>query len=287
MKYEHWKRVHSFMIVPYLVGLIHYYGSSTLGPWQWSGFSLWLNLVNLAGIASAIYSVFIYESVALRFRYRVAAVRPVAAGVVEITGRAVGRRLHFRAGQFTFLRFIKSRSSFPSHPFTISGAPAEGMIQFTIKDLGDHTSGLISAVARGDEFAVSRAHGAFDPASGLRRQVWIAGGIGVTPFRSLCQAGLPSDLSVDFFYAYQGADQAAYVEELSRSTPANVRFHPINRSRDGYLTSERISQLVEAHSPVDVYFCGPAAMRRTLRRGLRRGGFPLAGFHYEQFSFGR
>ncbi|MEG3070146.1 MAG: hypothetical protein RQM92_04285 [Candidatus Syntrophopropionicum ammoniitolerans] len=60
----------------------------------------------------------------------------------------------------------------------------------------------------GDRFAVTRPSGMFDYTRGSRHQIWIAGGIGITPFRSFIQAGVPEEFSVDLFYAYNNAAEA-------------------------------------------------------------------------------
>ncbi|WP_341480426.1 hypothetical protein [Clostridium cibarium] len=66
----------------------------------------------------------------------------------------------------------------------------------------------------GDEFVVTGPHGKFDYKKGVKNQIWIAGGIGVTPFRSFIQAGIPKEYSVDFFYAYNNDKEGAYIDEL-------------------------------------------------------------------------
>ncbi|WP_279232061.1 hypothetical protein [Clostridium sp. HBUAS56017] len=38
--------------------------------------------------------------------------------------------------------------------------------------------------------------------------------MGVTPFRSFIQAGIPKEYSVDFFYAYNNDKEGAYIDEL-------------------------------------------------------------------------
>jgi predicted ferric reductase len=276
-----------------------------------------MHCVNLIGILSVIYSVCIYEKTAFPFRYTVSEVRAVSEGTVEITGKPLdeslgksfGKPMIFRPGQFTFLKFPKKDGyKFPSHPFTLSSAPQEDMIQITIKNLGDHTGDLVETVRAGDSFAVTAPLGMFDFTAGCRNQVWIAGGIGVTPFRSFYQAGIPDDYSIDFFYGYNNEEAGVYLDELRAlkalkaagsetdeslavdaglSTNANLRVHLVDSSKQGYLTAEKIKEQVGTETPVDIYFCGPKPMRDSLMKGLKTSGVRVLNFHYEEFQFGR
>jgi predicted ferric reductase len=284
MNYEKWKSVHKFLLLPYVIGLVHYYGSSVYGAFGLSPFSIWLNCINLIGILSAIYSVFYYENSAFLFRYKVSAVRTVSNETVEITGKAIEQGITFKPGQFTFLKIPKT---FPSHPFTMSGAPEKDAIQFTIKNLGDHTAKLITTIKPDDEFAVTAPHGMFDYTMGGKHQIWIAGGIGVTPFRSFYMADIPEDYSIDFFYAYHGEEEGVYLDEMQALSASNLRLHLIDDTEQGFLTVEKIKEHINADNPVDIYFCGPKPMRESLIKNLKKSGIHVLDFHFEEFQFGR
>jgi predicted ferric reductase len=297
MNYEKWKTFHKFMLVPYAFGLVHYYGSSSYETVALTPFSIWVNLINLIGILSVIYTVFIYGRTAYTSRYKVSSAKTVASGTIEITGTALNGSQSWKPGQFAFIKGISGSEPFPSHPFTISSAPNRDTIQFTIKNLGKHTAKLVRSAKAGDVIAVSKPHGMFDYTKGSRQQIWIAGGIGITPFRSCYQAGVPEGYSVDFFYAYNKEEDGAYLEELRAIQATNLRIHLIDGSQQGYLTAEKIRNAVSiretaerepaAREPVDVYFCGPKQMRNSLKKTLESSGFPVGTFHYDEFGFGR
>ena len=284
LTYETWKSIHRFMPLPYVVGLIHYYGTSSFDPLGVSPFSLWMDLVTVAGLAAAVYSVFLYERIGFPHHYRVTGLRPVAADTVELTGRPVGRPLTYRPGQFTFLKFPPRRPVFPSHPFTLSAAPQPDSLQFTIKASGDHTRRLPDSITLGDTFAVSAAHGRFDYTRGAHQQVWIAGGVGITPFRSFYLSPIGDEYSIDFFYAYHGP-AGAYLDELRALSRPNLRVHLMDDTVEGYLTAHHIEQCVAG--PVEIYFCGPVGLRQSLRGQLKASSVQVRGFHYERFGFGR
>jgi len=285
MDYENWKTVHKFMAIPYAVGLLHYYNASSYELFGFSSFSIWMNLINLIGMASIVYSIFIYEITAFPFRYTVSDIKHVSKETLQITGKASGKSILFKPGQFTFLKFPKIEKKFTSHPFTMSEEPQAGMLQFTIKNLGDHTSMLIKTIKPGDEFVVTPPHGMFDYTKGEKHQIWIAGGIGITPFRSFYRAGIPPEFSIDFFYSYRGMEEGVYLDEMRALQENNLRLHLIDSTEQGRLTVEKIKEHITTESPVDIYFCGPKIMRDSLQKEFKSSGIPVLGFHFEEFQF--
>ncbi|MCL1837954.1 MAG: ferric reductase-like transmembrane domain-containing protein [Propionibacteriaceae bacterium] len=283
LKYEVWKLVHMLMAIAYTIGLIHYYGSSTYNPWGVNPFSLWLDLVNLVGVAAAVYTIFLYELLGFRHAYQITELRQVGQGNLEITAATSSRPLSYRPGQFTFVKFPDVR--FTSHPFTIAAAGNGQTLQFAIRALGDHTSKLGSTLKVGARLVAAKAHGRFDYTSGTPRQIWIAAGIGITPFRAFIQAGVPEGFKVDFFYSYK-SEQGAYLDELAAPIN-NVQVHLIDTATSPRLSAQQIVRALEPNSRVDVYFCGPKIMREALRKDLKASELNVVGFHFEEFTFGR
>ncbi|MCL2474965.1 MAG: ferric reductase-like transmembrane domain-containing protein, partial [Chloroflexi bacterium] len=286
VKYETWKTIHKFMLLPYIFGLAHYYSASSYNPFELAPFGIWLNIINFIGIISAVYSIFLYERIAFPYKYKVVSVQHIAKKTFEITGQAINKHIVHRAGQFTFLKITKGDAQFSSHPFTISSAPHKDSIQFSIKALGDNTTQLMETVKTGDEFVVTKPHGKFNYTAGSKHQIWIAGGIGITPFRSFCQTDIPKEFSIDFFYAYNG-EEGAYINELKAIGKNNLCIHLIDSTKQGYLTVDKIQEKISAENPFDIYFCGPKPMRESLRNNLENSKIRVLGFHFEEFTFGR
>ena len=59
VKYQTWLLVHKLMAVAYVCALAHYYVASQLFPFGLSPFSIWMDIMALVGVASAIYSVLV------------------------------------------------------------------------------------------------------------------------------------------------------------------------------------------------------------------------------------
>lgn len=285
LNYERWKAIHKFMVIPYAMGIYHYYGSATYDVFSFKPFNIWLNIVNLIGILSVIYSIFLYEKISFKYKYKVSSLNIVADGTLEITGSALKKDIDYKPGQFAFIKTLQNDNKFVSHPFTISEAPKKGELQFTIKGLGDHTKELFDTLKVGDKFEVSGPHGKFDYKSGRKRQVWIAGGIGVTPFRSFSQAEIPKDFLVDFFYAFNNEEESAYSEELEGLQRDNLRVHLFNSKEKGFLSVSEIEKYIDTKDTIDIYFCGPAPMRESLRKQFANSHLNIGELHYEHFQF--
>ena len=90
---------------------------------------------------------------------------------------------------------------------------------------------------------VEGPYGGFDHLIGGPCQVWIAGGIGITPILSWVNA-LHKERApdVDLFYAVASEDQALYVDELAEASAREpgLRLHLSVDKRDGFLTVEKI-----------------------------------------------
>jgi predicted ferric reductase len=87
-----------------------------------------------------------------------------------------------QAGQFAFVTFDDKEGA---HPFTIASADhGDSTVSFQIKGLGDYTKRLAERLQPGQTVRVEGPYGRFDIArrDPRARQIWIAGGIGVTPF---------------------------------------------------------------------------------------------------------
>ena len=282
IEYEKWKLLHKLMIVPFAIGVFHYYYASR-SPFVLNAFNLWMHLINLAGLAFAFYIVFLYDKLAFPYHYKVISVKHLSDKTIELTGEASNKHLKYRAGQFTFIKVALDNEIIPSRPFTISNAFTDNIIQFTIKNLGDHTARLIEKVKVGDSFYVSQAHGVFDYRQGDDKQLWIAGGVGIAPFRSFWQTGIDNNFEVDLFYAFYEND-SLYLDELSKLATKNLKVHLLNSDKDGFLTVEKIQEVTGIQEKVTVYFCGPEAMRESILAGFEKQGIDVK-LHYEEFDF--
>ncbi|GAA1538724.1 hypothetical protein GCM10009827_067380 [Dactylosporangium maewongense] len=249
----------------------------------------WSYLV-AGGIGVAFY---VYRETVARYflplhDYQVAAVTTIGPGLTELALSPVGRPLRFTPGQFAML-FLESAGGWRRHPFTISSAPHDDVLRFTIKALGDDTTGIQTLVQPGMPAVVGGPHGRFDHARGTDQQIWIAGGIGITPFLSWIRAldRFPSATRVDLFYSTEGA--APFADEITAvARTHNVRVHLHDTSARGYLTPDEVLAAAAGHDDpraVSVFLCGPAGMVGAFVRRFREAGIPNRNIHREHFDW--
>jgi predicted ferric reductase len=188
------------------------------------------------------------------------------------------------SGQFAFVTFDQHEGP---HPFTISSDwHNDGKLVFLIKGLGDYTRTLPTALKVGAIVKVEGPYGRFCFDGAQTRQIWVAGGIGITPFISRLQTmeHLPKDTSVDLFYSTNAPD-AAFLEQIQRfADVAQVRLHVVIDGKDPRLTAERICELVPQWKDASIWFCGPAGFGQALRANFTEKGLPAENFQQELFD---
>lgn len=275
-----WRYVHKAMPVLYLMLAIH---AAFLAPVAyWSQPVGWLLAAMLAaGSAAALIALLGRIGRQRRHAGTVEAVSTPAAGLTEVVCH-LPRWPGHRAGQFVFLSFDRFEGP---HPFTIASADAgDGRLRFEIKALGDYTEALARHVQPGQAVTVEGPYGCFDHrrARSGARQIWVAAGVGVTPFLAWLerlQAAPETAPAADLYYCVRNRDTdplVARVTALCATLPA-VRLTVISTDREAPLSAGQLM----VNGAADVWFCGPKAFGASLRQGLRRW---RVRFHQEAFE---
>lgn len=190
-----------------------------------------------------------------------------------------------RPGQFAFLTDAENEGA---HPYTIASdwVPEERCLVFIVKELGDYTSQLPRRLKKGMPVTVEGPYGCFDFEDNHPRQVWVAGGIGITPFvaRMKYLAHHPSERRpIDLFFGTDEYEQDAADKLIADAEAAGVRLHLYFRPRDGIVTGAVIRSAVPEWQKASVWFCGPTAFGKAIKRDLVSSGLAKADFHQELF----
>lgn len=285
--YEGWKNLHKYIGIFFILGYLH---SITVNaptakiPINWNQIFVFL------GIGSYLYTEILGRFFRKYVRYTVDAINHPNNSTTEVTLRAKGTPIrHAHAGQFLFVRFLGDKSLNESHPFTISSAPHEGVLRITIKACGDFTRHLFQHLKVGTEAVVEGAYGMFNYKNGGAKQIWVAGGIGITPFLSFLR-DLKTDLAHDvhFYYTVRHEEEAVFAEEIREIVKKHPRLtsHIRFSSVHGSLTVDEIVK--NAGGSVDghhVYMCGPLPMVQAFEKKFLEAGVPAASIHFEEFNF--
>ena len=285
--YHRWHNIHRFIGIFFIAGLIHY---------------LWvvpLSLVSVPGFYMALFALtaavaYLYKQLLARFfepqtSFEVVASSRLNETTSEVVLQPTNGRLHYVAGQFQFIRFPDDRRLNERHPFTISSSPKAENLRLTIKASGDWTRHLQQHTKPGMKAVVSGPYGRFNYKSGGQEQIWIAGGIGVTPFLSwLRDMDQPSDHEIHFFYICKNKEDAVFWHEFEQTAATSPSFHCHLQltAEDGRITHTQIAEIAGSSILAkDIYLCGPAALIKAFSQQFQDMGVPKHQINYEEFKF--
>jgi predicted ferric reductase len=236
----------------------------------------------IGGLAAGLYiyrSVF-HKSVKRQLMYAVESVT-TNENIAQIWLRPLGKTLAFYAGQFGFYRFHSMAVDTESHPFSISSGSDDGRLRLSVKGVGDYTKALQSVMV-GDTVSIEGPYGNFSFTKiQSYRQVWIAGGIGITPFLAMAQS-LPAGYDVTLFYCTKTVLEAkVFLNELEYVTARNPGFRVVTVSDD---QQQRLSiDMVKQVSAADYLLCAPLGMMENLKKQLIDAGVSGKHVYYEEF----
>lgn len=205
----------------------------------------------------------------------------------------------FEPGQFAWLITGRNPLWGAQHPITISSSaetPAGNELEFSIKAMGDWSSTVVPELAPGNRLWVDGPYGAFTPdrvpGQGL---VLIAGGIGISPMRSilLTMRDREDRRQVVLFYAARDATRAVFLDELDElagvldlaRVPVWEEPGPDWVGERGFINEAMLRRHLPAHARHYQYFvCGPVPMIDAVERALTAIGIPAERIHSERFN---
>lgn len=196
-----------------------------------------------------------------------------------------------KPGQFAF---ATSDTSEGAHPYTIASCwnDEDRRITFITKELGDHTRLLRERLHVGQEVKIEGPYGCFTFDDDRPHQIWIGGGIGITPFiarmkelQRITAGNGRAAQTVDLFHTSADIDEEAFAKLAADAKSANIQLHILVDTRDGFLTGMRIRETVPQWQEASVWFCGPVGFGEALRKDFAAQGFPVVqSFHQELFA---
>ncbi|MFW6145911.1 MAG: ferric reductase-like transmembrane domain-containing protein [Planctomycetota bacterium] len=293
LEYQTWRRAHKGMVVVVVLGFLHsiLLGHDVEAPRL---LTYWSGLVAVAAL------VVVWRNVVLpsrgRARFRVADVRPESHDTYTlrldpIDPAALPPR---NPGQFMFLALRRPGRPSEEHPFTISASPTEsGHLTVTIKESGDFTN-TIARTRPGDEARIEHPFGRFSYVHhGAEAFVFIGGGVGITPLRSMlrCLADTGDDRPATLIYGNRTERDILFRDELA-DLPGHVRVvHVLSQPDEtwdgerGHVTQDLLSRHAGDLLPrADVYLCGPPPMMAAVKQALRQLNVHASRVHDERFS---
>ncbi len=200
------------------------------------------------------------------------------------------QKLRFEPGQYLewTLPLQKTDSRGNRRYFTIASAPSDPEIHLGVRLDPEHASAFkkqLLAMKPGDELLASHLAGGFVmPKDPKKKMVWVAGGIGITPFRSMMRelAATQQTRAIILFCCVCAekdcADQAG-LEQLSGVTGSQVscviaKPSPAWTGKSGFVTKEMIEKEIPDFLSRTFYFSGPPMMVQNYVKLVKSMGVP-------------
>lgn len=277
--YRRWRTWHQWLAVGVVLGLAHVLvllGSTAL--------PLALGALGLAALG---WRLLVTDRGLSALPYQVSRVAHPAHDVVEATLRPLAGALKPAPGQFVLARFVDSERYVACgefHPFTVSGIDADGELRVTIKALGA-CSTQIQAIAAGALVRLQGPFGNFLGEAGASPRLWVAGGIGITPFMAALRQQR-CEQPTALLYLYRTPADAAFLAELQMLQASDPMFQLLGQATGPQPPSlEPLLSAVDRISERQVHVCGPAPLLARLRSSLQALGVHPAAIHFESFDF--
>ena len=211
---------------------------------------------------------------------------------------------YFRAGQYLSLK-VQVDGVRVTRPYSISSAPfealgADGFYDITVRKEQDGfvTTHMWDNWKVGDKIQSSGPCGFFyyEPMRDSGKIVGLAGGSGITPFRSMAREIVHGDLDMELLLLYGSADEDDIVlfDELKgfeAEAPGKIRVVHVLSCEEvslegcelGFITADTIKK----HADVDdssFFICGPQAMYKFVENELKTFNLPNRKIRWEVFG---
>ena len=215
----------------------------------------------------------------------------------------------YEAGQYISVRVLVDELGLKQpRQYTLSTSPQDNYLRISVKredQKGDLVPGWVSNTLHGldigSEIEVSAPTGNFFLIDSQKRNVFISGGVGLTPMIAMLNQLVTLDLPqpVTFIHACRSKQVHAmhkHIQDLEAKYPRLSTFtayefpHANDKLGEDYDTAGRLDlgSMDTALLPInaDYYLCGPMAFMAEQQKALIARGIPANNIHSEAFGTG-
>ncbi|WP_162299728.1 ferredoxin reductase family protein [Marinospirillum perlucidum] len=281
--YRYWRYLHLGFPVIYLLLAWH---SLLLTPLEWWQQPLgWLEGgLLLVGSLSALLLLTGRAGRRKKVKGQIEEVVRLDARHLKVRLRLDKELQGYQPGQFARITFNRLEGA---HPFTlVPEGTSNNHFSLYIKTLGDYTRQLHQHLHSGQGLELEGPYGRFLPLknNSARAQIWVAGGVGITPFLACLQArkNQPGP-AVSLHYATPNAATDPLVDCLNglAGEQQNFTWQLHDSSQGQRLTADRLAL---QHQRADLWYCGPASLGQVLQTQAGQAARSLR-FYQEAFRF--
>lgn len=186
-----------------------------------------------------------------------------------------------------------------SRAFSIASAPHEPYVMFATRMRDSAMKNSLKKIPLGTELQVDGPWGDLKlHTRATRPAVFLAGGIGITPFRSIVLDAAKNKLphKLWLFYSNHRPEDAPFLEELERAERENPNFKMIAtmtnmnkssrpwRGKTGFVDKKMLTEAIgDLNAPI-YYIAGPGAMLNAMKKMLLEAGVNEDDIRAEEFA---
>ena len=210
------------------------------------------------------------------YRVKLLAHEEVAEGTTEFTLEKPAN-LEYRAGQYGNLMLPASTGltgANRAHKLSFVSAPFEDTLRFATRmRAGSSYKEAAAKLPAGSELQLLAPFGDFTLQKNEKVPVvFLIGGIGITPVRSMIAQATHDKTSHDItlLYSNRRPATAAFIDELEQLAKANPHFHfvPSYSDTEGFIDVAMLKKHVPDIEAPRYYMCGPDVMVQAMRKLL-------------------
>lgn len=208
----------------------------------------------------------------------------------------------FKAGQFgdfTLIDPSETDAEGNIRGFSLASAPYEGDLMFATRMRDTAFKRVLRTMEIGTEVSLDAPYGSFTLHNNPRTPaVFLTGGIGVTPVRSIVLQAAHDTLphKVFLFYSNRRPEDAAFLDELIEAQEKNPNYIFIGTMTEmekstrtwdgetGYINKAMLEKYVGDLTAPIYYVAGPASMVMAMRKTLNEAGVDDDNIRTEEFS---
>lgn len=285
--YHLWRHLHRVMPVLYL--MLAFHAALLAPPAYWTQpIGIVLGALIALGSVASVFSLAGWIGRRRQAKGTVVSIH-TEGDISEVTCHVGGDWRKHRPGQFAFLTFSHFEGA---HPYTIASVDrGDQTVTFFIKALGNFTRQLAQSVQAGQSVTIEGPYGRFmlDRHNPRCIQIWVAGGIGVTPFLAWLESlqDKPGKApEVDLHYCTRDHENDRFVGRLRVlcESLAGVRLHIHSAKRGEFLTAQALMPEGTRVSGTEIWFCGPRGLADALKGGLKKNAKTGVRFYQEAFE---
>ena len=224
--------------------------------------------------------------------------REVAKGTLFVTFDLGGENVEFEPGQYFWVELLDppyEDEKGPRRHITVVTSPTEGVLGLAtrIRDTGFKRS--LVEMPEGASVDVEQPKGSFLlPGDTSKRYAFVAGGIGITPFRSMLRYIADNGLDYDITLVYSNRDveSTAFLDELKELESVVPRCRVLFTMTDDpswegdkrMLDAEVLRELLGDLESFHFMIAGPPPMAKSVEASLLEAGLSEDQVQSDSFS---